>query len=87
MNFFDLMSEVNSLDIPDFTVCDEILNIYRANPHSRNITFVDSDKNVVDISNIRIDKSHRKIVMQLMQAKKKNLVGTPVCDVLPSEFF
>ncbi|MCD8180672.1 MAG: oleate hydratase, partial [Firmicutes bacterium] len=87
MNFFDLMSGVSSLDIPDLTVCDEILNIYRANPNSRNITFVDSDKNVVDISNIRIDKSHRKIVMQLMQEKKENLVGTPVCDVMPSEFF
>ncbi len=31
MNFFDLISDVDSLDIPDLTVCDEILNIYRAN--------------------------------------------------------
>jgi len=28
MNFFDLISDVDSLDIPDLTVCDEILNIY-----------------------------------------------------------
>ena len=27
MNFFDLISDVDSLDIPDLTVCDEILNI------------------------------------------------------------
>ena len=40
MNFFDLISDVDSLDIPDLTVCDEILNIYRANIYPRSVTLI-----------------------------------------------
>ena len=50
MNFFDLISDVDSLDIPDLTVCDEILNIYRANIYPRSVTLIDQDKNVIDSS-------------------------------------
>ena len=53
MNFFDLISDVDSLDIPDLTVCDEILNIYRANIYPRSVTLIDQDKNVIDSSKIK----------------------------------
>ena len=53
MNFFDLISDVDSLDIPDLTVCDEILNIYRANIYPRSVTLIDQDKNVIDSSKSR----------------------------------
>ena len=66
MNFFELMSDIHSLDIPDLTVADEILNIYSANPAIRNITFIDEQKNVIDISKIKLEKQHRKAVMSLI---------------------
>lgn len=87
MNFFDLMSEVHSLDIPDLTVCDEILNIYRSNPMMRNITFIDKNKDVVDISKIRVDKEYRGIITDLMQEKPKKFQCLALYDVFPVEFF
>ena len=87
MNFFELMSDVNSLDIPDLTVADEILNIYHANPVMRNITFIDDEKNVIDISKIKLEKAHRKAVLSLMQTKKEKLQSVPLHDVLPQNFF
>ncbi|MCI8520293.1 MAG: hypothetical protein HFE50_02230 [Clostridia bacterium] len=87
LNLFDLLSEVSSLDIPDLTVCDEILNIYRANPDNRNITFIDEDKNVVDISDIRLSRSLRKSLLSLLQMKKEKLKLLAVEDALPYEFF
>ena len=70
MNFFDLISDVDSLDIPDLTVCDEILNIYRANIYPRSVTLIDQDKNVIDSSKIKISKSHRNAILALMQSKR-----------------
>lgn len=87
MNFFDLLSEVHSLDIPDLTVCDEILNIYRATPSLRHITFIDDEKNVVDISKIRLDKVHRSTIIRLMQEKKENIQNMPVHEAFPNDFF
>ncbi|MCI8404964.1 MAG: hypothetical protein HFE49_08710 [Clostridia bacterium] len=87
MNFFELMSDVNSIDIPDLTVADEILNIYRANPSMRNITFIDDDSNVIDISQIKLEKEHRKAVLSLMQLKKEKLQSISLCDALPHDFF
>lgn len=87
MNFFELMSDINSLDIPDLTVADEILNIYRANPELRNITFIDDEKNVIDISQIKLCKQHRKAVISLMQTKKTTLQSLSLSDVLPQDFF
>lgn len=87
LNLFDLLSNVHSLDIPDLTVCDEILNIYRANPASRHITFIDNDNNVVDISKIKIDKAHRNTIMSLMQTKREKLQSMPIHEALPDDFF
>ncbi|MGN0107974.1 MAG: oleate hydratase [Hominilimicola sp.] len=87
MNFFDLLSGVHSLDIPDLTVCDEILNIYRSNPSLRHITFIDDEKNVVDISKIRLDKAHRSAIIRLMQEKTENIRNVPVHEVFPNDFF
>ncbi len=86
MNFFDLISGVHSLDIPDLTVCDEILNIYRSNPALRHITFIDNEKNVIDISKIRLDKAHRSTIIRLMQEKKENLQNVPIHEVFSNDF-
>lgn len=87
MNLFELLSGVNSTDIPDLTVCEEILNIYRSNPLSRPITFIDEDKNVIDISKIKLDKEHRKIIMQLMQSDNAKLKSMPMFESFDSKFF
>lgn len=87
LNFFDLLNEVSSLDIPDLSVCDEILNIYRANPSSRHITFIDEDKDVIDISKIKIDKPHKKTLTELLNYDRKKLQATPVYEVFSNEFF
>lgn len=87
MNLFDLLSDVNSLDIPDLTVCDEILNIYRSNPSMRNITFIDEDKNVVDISKIKLDKHHKKAACNLLREKKEKLRNMPLYEAFSGEFF
>ncbi len=86
-NLFDLLVDVKSLDIPDLTVCDEILNIYNSNPAMRHITFIDDESNVSDISNIRIDKAHRKTIIKLLQEKKENLINVPINDVFSGDFF
>lgn len=86
-NFFDLVKDVRSLDIPDLTVCDEILNIYGAKNGIRNITFIDSDCNVTDISKIRLDKEYRRLIVNLLKARKETLVSLSVADVMPEEFF
>lgn len=86
MNLFELLSEISSLDIPDLTVCDEILNIYRANPISRPVSFIDSDKNVLDLSDIRLSRSMRKALLSLMQIKKEKLRLLRIDDVLPYGF-
>jgi oleate hydratase len=87
LNFFDLMSNISSLDIPDLTVCDEILNLYRSSPSPRSITFIDTEKNVIDISKIRLTKAHRKIVASLMQSKKEELINLPIHEAFPNDFF
>ncbi len=87
LNFFDLMSNVDSLDIPDLTVCDEILNIYNSGNNMRNITFVDDNKNVVDISQLRIEKAHRNAIIDLLQTKSSKLRSVTIGEVLPSDFF
>ncbi len=87
LNFFELMSGVNSLDIPDLTVCDEILNIYQASNKMRNITFVDNNANVVDISKIRIEKSHIKAICELLQRETVSLRTVTLDDALPYDFF
>lgn len=87
MNLLDLMSNVNSLDIPDLTVCDELLNINRTNSRLRNITLIDSEQNVLDASKIRIDSKSRKTILSLMQSKTDNLRSIPLCDVFDICFF
>lgn len=86
INLFELLNEVNSLDIPDLTVCDEILNIYRSNSKTRNITFIDEDKNVLDISDIRLSRSDRKALLALMQIKPEKLRLLTIDDVMPVSF-
>lgn len=86
-NFFDIIKDVSSLDIPDLTVCDEILNIYCAKSGMRNITFIDSDCNVTDISKIRLDKAYRRAIINLLKTKKETLVSVPISEVFPEEFF
>lgn len=86
MNLFELLNEVNSLDIPDLTVCDEILNIYRSNPKLRDITFIDEDKNVINISDIRLSRTDRKALVSLMQIKKEKLRLLTIDDVMPCDF-
>lgn len=86
LNFFDLVNDVSSLDIPDLTVCDEILNIYRANPASRSITFIDENNDVIDISKIKISKAHRHALAELT-GKHDKLDTAAICDVLPYDFF
>ncbi len=87
MNLFDLLSGVHSVDIPDLTVCDEILNIYSANPVMRPITFIDDEENVIDISDIRLDREQRNAVISLLKEKKEKLLQTPLCEALPHSFF
>lgn len=87
LNLFDLLNDVKSLDIPDLTVCDEILNIFSANPRMRNISFIDEDKNVTDISSIRLEKEFRNIIISLLQSKKDSLRSLSVREVFPNEFF
>ena len=87
MNFFDLISDVDSLDIPDLTVCDEILNIYRANIYPRSVTLIDQDKNVIDSSKIKISKSHRNAILALMQSKRSQIQSASIFDVMDSDFF
>ena len=87
MNFFDLISDVDSLDIPDLTVCDEILNIYRANIYPRSVTLIDQDKNVIDSSKIKILKSHRNAILALMQSKRSQIQSASIFDVMDSDFF
>lgn len=86
-NFFDLIQEVRSLDISDFTICDEILNIYSARGAMRPITFVDANGTVTDISDIRIDKVSRNNIVNLLKAKKEILVSLPISEVLGEDFF
>lgn len=86
-NFFDLIKDIRSLDIPDLTVCDEILNIYGARKGMRNITFIDSDCNVTDISKIRLAKEYRRLIVNLLKERKERLVSLSVEDVFPDEFF
>ena len=87
MNFFDLISDVDSLDIPDLTVCDEILNIYRANIYPRSVTLIDQDKNVIDSSKIKVSKSHRNAILALMQSKRSQIQSASIFDVMDSDFF
>lgn len=87
LNFFDLVSDVSSLDIPDLTVCDEILNIYRSTPISRSITLIDKDNNVTDISKLRLSRQHAHAITSLIEAKENTLGAVPLCDVLPQDFF
>lgn len=87
LNFFELMSSINSLDIPDLTVCDEILNIYNSGNNMRNITFIDNNKNVVNISQLRIEKAHRNAIVRLLRMKTEILRSVTVGEVLPSDFF
>ena len=87
VNLFELLCDVRSLDIPDLTVCDEILNIYSANPIMRDITFIDDEKNVIDISDIRLDKAHRSTIISLMKEKKEKLRSVPIHEALPANFF
>ena len=87
MNLFDLLSGVHSVDIPDLTVCDEILNIYSANPVMRPITLIDGDKNVIDVSDIRLDREEKKALISLLRQSKEQLLDTPLCEALPQSFF
>lgn len=86
-NFFDLIQDIRSLDISDFTICDEILNMYSARGSLRPITFVDADGNVTDISKIRIDKSNRRGIMELMREKQEVLVSVPLSEIFGEDFF
>lgn len=86
-NFFDLIQEVRSLDISDFTICDEILNMYSARGALRPITFIDNDGNVTDISKIRIDKANRRNIIRLMRENKDILVSVPLSEIFGEDFF
>ena len=86
-NLFELLCDINSLDIPDLTVCDEILNIYSANPIMRNISFIDDEKNVIDISDIRLNKEHRSTIISLMKENKEKLRNMPIDEAFPANFF
>ena len=87
MNLFDMLSDVRSLDISDLTVCDEILNIYSANPVMRNISFIDDEKNVIDASDISLDKAHRSAILSLIRADGEKLRREAIRDALPQSFF
>lgn len=87
MNLFDLLKDVNSLDIPDLTVCDEILNIYRSNPNVRRVTFIDEDKNVSDISDILLDKIQRNMIISLLQTKREKLRSVTIYEAMNTDFF
>ena len=86
-NLFDLIKDIQSLEIPDLTVCDEILNIYNARNAMRPITFIDGDGVVTDISKIRLSKEYRQTIISLMRGRKENLVSLPLRAVFDDDFF
>ncbi len=87
MNLFDLLKDVNSLDVPDLTVCDEILNIYRSNPNARRVAFIDEDKNVGDISDVLLDKTLRSTIISLLRTKREKLRSATIYEAMSADFF
>ncbi len=85
-NFFDLIKDVQSPDIPELTVCDEILNLYRVSP-ARNITFIDENGNVNDMSKIKAPRPHVRAIAALAQSKRSALRSETISDRLPQDFF
>ena len=86
-NLFDLIKDIQSLEIPDLTVCDEILNIYNARSAMRSVAFIDENGDVTDISKIRLSKEYRRDIIELMRGRKENLVSLPLRSVFDDEFF
>lgn len=86
-NFYELVREISSIDIPDLTVCDEILNIYNARNGMRRVAFIDSDCNVRDISDIKLSKEYRRVIVSLMREKKEALLRAALGDIFEDEFF
>lgn len=86
-NFFDLIQNVRSLDIPDLTVCDEILNLYTAKGALRPVTFIDEEKNVTDISAVRLDRENRNNILNLLKTEKGVLLSVPLNQVFGEDFF
>ena len=86
-NFFDLIKDVRSLDISDFTICDEILNMYSARGRARSVTFVDDNKDVISISDIRLDRENRRRIAELLKTRREVLVSVPLHEIFGEGFF
>lgn len=86
-NFWELMSSIPSLENPDLSVTDEILNFDRTHPTHAKARLVDRDGNIPDVSRMGFDRRDRKQIMKLLNTDEEELDNLMIKDWFAPHFF
>lgn len=86
-NFWDLISSIPSIENPDLSVTDEILNFNRVNPMHASARLIDKEKNILNVSKMGFDRHDRKLLIKLLNTDENKLDGLAIKDWFMPHFF
>lgn len=72
-NFWELFSTIPSLEQPERSVSQEILNFDHAHPTSAKARLIDRDGRILDVKSMGFDQKERMALLKLMKTPEENL--------------
>ncbi len=86
-NFWELFSSIPSLDAPNRSVTEEILNFDHLHPTHAQARLVDKDRQILDVHSMGFDNNDRINLTKLLGADEKSLDNQTIEDWFAPHFF
>ncbi|HAB7397123.1 TPA_asm: oleate hydratase [Listeria monocytogenes] len=86
-NFWDLFSSIPSLDMPNFSVTEEILNFDHLHPTHAQARLVDKDRNILDAHSMGFNNNDRMLMTKLLATPEEKLDNLTIRDWFDEHFF
>lgn len=86
-NFWDLFSSIPSLDQPNRSVTEEILNFDHAHPTCAKARLIDKDASILDVHSMGFNQKDRMELLKLLATPEKKLDHLRISDWFNDHFF
>lgn len=86
-NFWELLSYIPSLEHPNRSVTEEILNFDHAHPTHAKARLIDKDANILNVKSMGFNSQDRKELVQLLGTPEKYLDYKTIQDWFSPHFF
>lgn len=86
-NFWDLFGSIPSLEMPNQSVTEEILNFDHLHPAHAQARLVDKNRNIVDVTTMGFSNHDRALLTKLMTTDETTLDNMTIEEWFEPEFF